>query len=738
MASGTISLGTNGYLEGQIVWSSSSNGSSTNSSNIYAEIQARRTNSYTTTGTWSGNLNIDGDNRTFSVHTVVTNSWVTFLSFTITKSHNDDGSGTCYIQGNVDAPSGTSMAGKSVSGEQTVTLDKIARYLSITAFNVTQTTLNIAKIHWEVSNARDNTYYSINNGDWVGSATYGETIAGDNKSGDFYIKNLSPNTQYNLKIKCKRTDSGLWTESSQITVTTKAIATITEANNFNIGSNSTIKFTNSSGNPIQVYMEIGTANTVISEIKDVTGLNTYTFTEIKTSTIYSAIPNANTLAVRYVIKTTEESNTYYSTITKIAYVVNSNPSVGTFTYKDNNTTISAITEDNQKIVRNQSSLLFTIGTATAKNSSTISKYSVNFNGITKEATSNGTIEFGTINLSSNEKATLTVTDSRGNQSSSDITISIIDWVAPIGSISLHRKNNYENESYLLVDGTYSSVNSKNSMTITYQKKETTAIDYETAVTLTDNKQITLDLDNTKAWNFKILIKDKFAETIYYVILAIGKPIMFIDVVSQKVGINRFPKQDGATFQIEGSISVNDKLLIDLVYPVGSIYISINSTNPATLFGGIWERFGNGKTLIGVDESNSSFNTVQKTGGSWSHSHTNSKTGATSGISESWGGTTGSHTLTIAEMPSHKHDFANSGRPLYWDSQLEPMGGLTNGDTVQFTWSARTNNEGGSQGHTHSIPSHTHSIPSHTHTMSSTGTTTIIPTYITCYMWKRTA
>ena len=43
MANGTISLGTSGAIMGQIVWSSSSNGSVANSSNVLATIQVRKT-----------------------------------------------------------------------------------------------------------------------------------------------------------------------------------------------------------------------------------------------------------------------------------------------------------------------------------------------------------------------------------------------------------------------------------------------------------------------------------------------------------------------------------------------------------------------------------------------------------------------------------------------------------------------------------------------------------------------
>ena len=40
---------------------------------------------------------------------------------------------------------------------------------------------------------------------------------------------------------------------------------------------------------------------------------------------------------------------------------------------------------------------------------------------------------------------------------------------------------------------------------------------------------------------------------------------------------------------------------NIVYPVGSIYMSMNETNPSTLFGGTWERLADGRCLIGGGE-----------------------------------------------------------------------------------------------------------------------------------------
>ena len=58
--------------------------------------------------------------------------------------------------------------------------------------------------------------------------------------------------------------------------------------------------------------------------------------------------------------------------------------------------------------------------------------------------------------------------------------------------------------------------------------------------------------------------------------------------------------------------------VDLLYPVGSIYLSIKSKNPSEIFGGTWERIAKGKTLVGVDENDTDFNASSKTGGEKTH------------------------------------------------------------------------------------------------------------------------
>lgn len=130
------------------------------------------------------------------------------------------------------------------------------------------------------------------------------------------------------------------------------------------------------------------------------------------------------------------------------------------------------------------------------------------------------------------------------------------------------------------------------------------------------------------------------------------------------------------------------LILEAVYPVGSIYMSVNSTSPATLFGGTWEAI-QGKFLLGA----------------YGNTY---KAGSTGGEA--------THTLTVDEMPKHTHSMysGNSGAPDTW----EPDGGSYLVDSVtqdKHTWwaSLGMNYSGGGAEHNN------------------------MPPYLAVYIWKRT-
>lgn len=74
-------------------------------------------------------------------------------------------------------------------------------------------------------------------------------------------------------------------------------------------------------------------------------------------------------------------------------------------------------------------------------------------------------------------------------------------------------------------------------------------------------------------------------------------------------------------------STNILAILAAVYPVGCIYISTNSTNPATSLGfGTWSAFGAGRVPVGFDSGQTEFDTDEETGGAKTHTHNLSSAG----------------------------------------------------------------------------------------------------------------
>jgi len=161
-----------------------------------------------------------------------------------------------------------------------------------------------------------------------------------------------------------------------------------------------------------------------------------------------------------------------------------------------------------------------------------------------------------------------------------------------------------------------------------------------------------------------------------------------------------PTTDGDSGQVmstngEGQVSFTTltgvTATIANAYPVGSIYMNCsNATNPGTLLGfGTWSSFGAGRVLIGIDSSDTDFDTAEETGGS--------KT----------------HTLTEAQLPSHRHQVGSN------DSGTGTGGAAGNMELVR---DAGTGNG-----------------PAVNSSFTGSGDAhTIVQPYIVVYMWKRTA
>jgi hypothetical protein len=141
-------------------------------------------------------------------------------------------------------------------------------------------------------------------------------------------------------------------------------------------------------------------------------------------------------------------------------------------------------------------------------------------------------------------------------------------------------------------------------------------------------------------------------------------------------------------------------ILKQIYPVGSIFMSINNVNPSTwITGTTWAVWGSGRVPVGVDTSQNEFNTVEKTGGEKNH------------------------TLTIDEIPSHDHSITDpghshslsgsnldkEGRAVLWTDPVD----MNQGSVSVSTTGISINNTGEGKSHNNIQP------------------------YITCYMFKRT-
>jgi len=142
--------------------------------------------------------------------------------------------------------------------------------------------------------------------------------------------------------------------------------------------------------------------------------------------------------------------------------------------------------------------------------------------------------------------------------------------------------------------------------------------------------------------------------------------------------------------VTGTITNSSIISLSDVYPVGSIYINASDgTNPGTLLGfGTWVAFGAGRVPVGIDATQTEFDTAEETGGA--------KT----------------HTLTVSEIPAHTHNLGSKDSTAgdggaFNEEFIEDPADTTNGPNVT------SSSTGGGSAHNNLQP------------------------YIVVYMWKRT-
>ena len=151
--------------------------------------------------------------------------------------------------------------------------------------------------------------------------------------------------------------------------------------------------------------------------------------------------------------------------------------------------------------------------------------------------------------------------------------------------------------------------------------------------------------------------------------------------------------DGLATEEYVNTSATETLLA--VYPVGAIYLSVNSTSPASLFGGTWERIED-RFLLGASATYTA--------------------GSTGGEAE--------HTLTVKETPSLTGRISFHGK--YLGTQVSGTSGVfSNGSVIEGMYGSVTKTTGAN-----SLESVTFDNGGKNQSHNN------MPPYLAIYIWKR--
>lgn len=461
------------------------------------------------------------------------------------------------------------------------TLDSIPRYGTV-SHSLNAKTETTVKMNWSSDSTIDYLWYSKDNGsNWTG------VNVTDGKSGTYTISGLTANKEYKIKTRVRRKDSQLTTDSSALSVTTYDYPHCTNAPNFVIGQPVTLTFYNPLGrtfdfiiygNGEHIYAWSGLTGTTYKGVTE----------EEVVGYLYDSIPNAK--SAKYSVETVyndvfvlKQGGTYSVDESKCK------PTFTTFTYKDTNSTVTAVTGNNQVLVKGLSTLSVDITTAnkmTAKNSADPDYYNASIDtlSVSKDynETATVTIPVGTVSSVGTKRLNVRAYDIRGISTEVHKDVTVYDYAKPTINASATRLNNFEAQTTLKISGEYSRLTiggaDKNTIqTVKYRYREKNGT-WTSAVTVTATKtegkftcsDITLSLDNTKAFEIEVSVTDKLGSNTRTIAVDIGQAIFFVSSNKRKCYING-----------------EEVVPLSKIHPVGSVICTATNVNPSGTYGGTW-------------------------------------------------------------------------------------------------------------------------------------------------------
>ena len=641
------------------------------------------------------------------------------ISGSITVPHNDSGNLSCYVKAvwykastNAFVPPTTEVA------TDWTELTHIDRYFSTAPFiSVNRTEETKAYVNWSTSEQCNWIRYHLD-----GSSNWVDVFSGEATSGTFEISGLVPGTTHSVYVEARRADSGLFSNSNSINISmyNYPYAIVTD---FVIGQKIIEKVVNPLNRNISLELISNNDSSILGRYEgtfngDLAGFNT-----------------PDEVEAQYLSITDKASSTYYAKVTYNDQVSNSNsanysvdsvscrPDFEDFDYKDINSVTLGITEDEKAIIKGYSNIEVNISAAgkmVAKNHASPRNYVVSIdsiNSIGEYSIEDAAINVGEVSNSGLNRLIVRAYDSRNLYTEVFKDINILDYTLPVVNISATRLNNFENETTIIVSGTFEPIIINETAKNTIKKVEyryNSDDDWkELHFNVEGNKYIcdkeVISLDNTKSFNIQVRCVDNLDSNIENIEVPAGEAIFKISSNKRTCYIR---DKEVPSYNVLNE-SNNEKNIIMVgvdnkpfypcpYYPVGSIYMSINDVNPGEFFGGTWKRIANGRTLVGVDETDDAFRDSQKTGGEKEH------------------------TLTIEEMPHHQHNNINLAGQYYitaWNN----YNGDKKGFNIDGDYKTNLSSYGGGvandfvTGFTGNDNSHNNLQP-----------------YFTCYIWCRIA
>lgn len=499
---------------------------------------------------------------------------------------------------------------------------------------------------------------SCGSGQTVGIAD-GYTTVSHNADGSKSISVSASFSCDNTSYYAPRTGSC----SGSLTLTTIPRASSISIDSPSIECGNTININGSSASKNFTHKIYATWNGKTSELVTIaSGTTTPSFSYTIPTSWEKDLPNSTSGIATFTLETFSGSNSVGSKSVNTTIKVRSGivPSIGTISISDTNSICTGIGQ----YVQSQSRLKFSIATSGSQGS-TVTSVSTKFEGQTYNGSSFTT---GTVQGSGTLSYVITVTDSRGRTASKSGSVTVSAYSSPrLTNVTAKRANS----SYVVdeASGTYALLHFKVGFTgLTGKNATSFYIQYRasgasswTKINSWDNnysleqdyKAGNLFTSATSSYEVAFGVKDSFMSDYSWKVVTVTPTYTLINFGKDGKSLTFFG-QDGNsanTLTINGDLAINSvkentsstKLLVangstvmyrdwnklvnsikSAMYPVGSVYITYNNVNPGTFLGGTWERFGQGRTLVGEgtgnDGSTSMSFTANSTGGSYKHNH----------------------------------------------------------------------------------------------------------------------